>query len=332
MRLTSKLLGWLSRAFDRDPVAFLGLRIDYAGPMQWQVADGILTTSVQTGPSLTIDLSVHTIGSLAGYVSLQPGYSVPFIAGADLSGASALRILEGKGDPGESNGDHLYVYTSPLFAFMDAYAVELAAAEAAIVAMPLELSTTTADGGWLDYLASYYAVPRQAGEMDGVFALRIIAEVLRPLGNNLAIEQAIADFTGQSVSIVDVVEYRAPEPSFDGTPHFDGTYHYQAQPTPVYGLFDAIVGYDLLSGSPIADEEARLRAVIERLRDAGTQLRALSLTGSVLSDVTPGVPTDDIDSLIITHGRHYDGAFHFDGSIRFGGSIVNTGGIATVAG
>ena len=329
MRLTGKLLGWLNRAFDKDPLAYLGLRLNYAGSMQWQVADGVLTTTVRGGGGigLTVDLAGYTVGSLATFFQAQTGYSVPFVASSALSGASALRLLEGTGDQAESNGDHLFVYTSPLYGILDAYAVELAAAEDAIAAMPAEMSIPTADGGWLDYLGSYYAVPRQPGEMDGVYGLRIIAEVLRPLGNNLAIEQAIADFTGQTVSIVDVVEYSG-EPKFDGAASFNGAYTFLPGTHPIYGLFDAVVGYDLLGGNPPAQEAARLRAIIERLRDAGTQLRSLSLGGSQLSDAITQRPTDDEDTLVIGAPRYFDGTFRFDGGIPFSGPGSVTGTIA----
>lgn len=297
--------------------------------MQWRVADGILTTTVSAGAApLVIDLSAHTIRSLASFVSLQPGYSVPYVTSPDLSGASALRLLEGAGDQDESNGDHLSVYTSPLYAHMDASAVELDAAERAIALLPAELSTTTADGGWLDYLGSYYGVARLPDEQDEPYSVRIVTEVLRPLGNGVAIEQAIADYTGQEVSIVDVVEFNAPQPRFDGTPHFDGEYNFLPSDQPIYGLFDAIIGYDLLGGDPPAVEAARLRALINRLRDAGTQLRALTLGGSILSDTTPGVPGDDVDTLTITTRRFFDGAFKFDGSAKFSGPLLETGTLA----
>lgn len=330
MRLTSKLLGWLGRAFSLDPDAYLGLRIQGAGSMRWTVANGILTTTI-TGSSsapLYIDLSQHTVRSLAAYVSIQPGYSVPFVASPDLSGDSALRLLEGTGDQGESNGDHLYVYTSPLYAHMDAVAVELAAAEDAIAVLPDELSTTTADGGWLDYLGSFYGVPRLPAEGDDAYSTRIVTEVLRPLGNNLAIEQAIVDYTGQQVSITDVVEFNAPQPRFDGTPKFDGAYNFLPSDQPIYGLFDAAIGYDLLGGDPPATETNRLRGIIDRMRDAGTQLRALTLGGSSLQDATPAAPTDDQDTLTISSRRRFDGMFAFDGSATFSGSVLEVGTLA----
>lgn len=328
MRLASKLLGFLNRAFDKDPQGYLALRLQYDGGMQWQVLDGVLTTTVQggTGRNLQVALDGLTVRELAGYLSLQRGYSTPYVAGAAESGASALRLLDAGGDIRTSNGDHLFAYTAPLYFWLDACAAELALAQTAIQAIPDEMATVSASGEWLDYQGKQYSVPRILGELDGLYARRIIAEVLRPKGNNLAIAQAIADYTGEQTTITDVVIYRAPEPGFDGIPHFDGAYNFQPAGVPVYGLFDCTVGYDLLGAPDTASYVAVLRAIINRLRDAGTQLRQIVLSGSTLAD-TAFLPTDDTDTLIITHTNRFDGTFRFDGSRTFGGDGQDVGTI-----
>jgi hypothetical protein len=332
MRLSSKLLGWLNSAFNKDPLAWLALRVQYDGAMQWQVADGLLTTTVQggSGTALSIDLAGYTVHSLAGFLALQPGYTVAFEASAELSGASALRLVEGSGDPALSNGDHLLAYDSLLHAYVDTLAAELEQAQAAIVALPAELATTTAHGSWIDYLGSYYAVPRLTGEADGVYSSRIITEVLRPLGNNVAIEAAIADYTGQRVTISDVVTFSTPEPHFSGIAHFDGASHFLPGSQAIYGLFDCLVGYDILGGDVPVAYIARLRTIIDRIRDAGTQLRAIVLTGSALLD-TAALPTEGADTLQISHRRRFDGLFNFDGSFFFAGAFLESGTMSGTA-
>lgn len=330
MRLSSKLLGFLNRAFSKDADAFLALRLRYdGGPMRWTVRDGYLLTDVAGGPggNLSIDLSLHTVRSLAGVLSLAPGYVVPFVAGADQYDASALRLLDGTGDQDDSNGDHLTAYSSILYSWLDMLAVELDMAERAIVAMPAEMNTRTADGEWLDYQGSLYAVPRFPGEPDRLYGARIITEVLRPLSNNVAIEAAIAAYTGTDVRIVDVVIYRSPEPRFAGLAKFDGLYKFNPSAAAVYGLFDGVVGYNLLDGDVPTAFVASVRAIIERVRAAGTQLRGLTLAGSVLTD-TADLPTDDDDTMTVTHGRFFNGSFNFDGWATFGGSVQEVGHIA----
>ncbi|HEY0205071.1 MAG TPA: hypothetical protein VGC15_13090 [Acetobacteraceae bacterium] len=328
MRLTTKLLGHINRAFRKDPDAFLALRLSYDGGMQWQVAEGVLTTTVRggSGAPLSIPLAGLTVAELAGVLSVQRGYTTPWVVPAPQSGAAALRLLDGQGDIYDSNGDHLLAYGSILYAYLDAMTQELMLAQSAIVAMPDQMNTATAAGDWLDLQGLMYAVPRLGGEPDGLYARRIIVEVLRPKGNNVAIEAAIADYIGQDVTINDVTIFRGPEPSFDGIPAFDGSYNFSPAAVPVYGLFDAVVGYDLIGGGDPSSYIATLRALVERLRDAGTQLRSVTLGAAALSDLAE-LPTDDTDTLVTTHYNRFDGSFLFDGSRTFGGDNVIYGTI-----
>lgn len=333
MRLSARLLGYLNRAFDKDPDGFLAFRLRYAGGMQWTVADGVLTTTVQGGPgrALLVPLAGYTVRELAGFLSAQPGYSTPYVAPSELSGASALRLVDQTGDQAVSNGDHLVAYASVLHAWIDMVAVELAAAGAAVAAMPAEMATTTADGTWLDFQGSFYGVPRLLGEVDETYARRIIAEVLRPKGNNVALEAAISAYTGQSAVISDVTVYGPAVPNYGGGQLHDGTYHHLAAAPAIYGLFDALVGYDLIGGDSPAAYVAVLRSIIDRLRDAGTQLRAVNLGGSVLFDAAP-LPDDEPDSLVVSHAQLYNGAGRHDGRWTYSGLVQDVGRIAEATG
>jgi hypothetical protein len=205
MRLAAKLIGYLHRVFDRDPRRLLALRLAYDGQLSWQVADGVLTTTVAggSGTDLTVDLSAYTLAGLAGYLAARPGYSVPYLD-VDLGARGALALLDGSGSQEESNGDHLYVHDSLLWALMDAFAVELAAAQAAILAMLDQMAVTTADGEWLDEWGGYFGVPRLAGEGDPVYGPRIIEEVLAKHANNRALEALVERATGYTVEVRDL--------------------------------------------------------------------------------------------------------------------------------
>ncbi len=315
--MISSLLDRLYRKFSRDPQGYLALRLDYAGTMTWTVDDGVLSTVVSGGPgvALSVDLSQFSLATLAVYLAMQPGYSViPVQAGS----ISALTLVEGSGNPATNNGDHLVAYTSILYAFLDAFGSELRAALTAVLAMPAEMATTTADGEWLDLLGSYYGVPRNLGEVDGQYGPRIIAEILRPRCNNVAIELAVEVFTGQVTTVTDVVIYQ-DEPFYDGVPKFDGQYMFANVSVPHYGLFDVVVGYDILNGGNPSAFEAAVLDIVSRLRAAGTQLRTLALSGSALAD-SPRRPDDSLDSLTITTLQTYGSGYAFDGSITFAGS------------
>jgi hypothetical protein len=294
MKLTRKLLSFLHRVFDKDPAPFLALRLRYAGTgMTWSVSSACLTTVPVggIGSALAVDLTEFTIGELVNYLAAQPGYSVEFADRSELSLMSAAVLLDADGDQDQSNGDHLYGYTNVLWSYMEANARELEEASQQIDQMLLQMSTTTASGVWLDELGSYYAVPRLPGEQDAPYGLRIIAEVLRPRGNNIAIEAAITAYTGQAAKVTDVTVFTPLKPMFDAEDNFDGSKFYSSTSSPLYGLFDVEYGYDITNGGDIGGFADVVRGLIDRLRDAGTHLRSLSLKGSVLSD-SVSAPTD----------------------------------------
>jgi hypothetical protein len=364
MRLTRKLLSALNRVFSRDPLKFLALRLSYEGTMSWRVEDAVLHTTVDggVGSALEVDLSDYTVASLALFLHAQPGYDVLYVDGTDAAQLSARVLLDGGSDITASNGDHLYGYTSVLFAFFESLAGELDALRLSIGEALKQLSTRTASDAWLDELGGYYGIPRIAGEPDESYGPRIIAEVLRPRGNNVALEMAIKTFTGQDATVTDV-EFTA-----GGTNFYDGTYthnaainHSDTAAVNQYGLFDVEYGYDLINAPGDFSEFATIvRGVINRLRDAGTHLRALDLVGTGLDDSSPAptdamgdiavaaaladepaAPTEETTSAVsmvaltdtmaapteeadleITYGHFYNGGRSYNGA------ITHTGGIA----
>jgi hypothetical protein len=286
MQLVSKLLRGFYRKISSDPLSFLCLRLTCDGTgMTWQVSDDVLTTAPVGGTAqpLDIELTQYTVLTLASFLAMQPGYQVLYVSNsaADLS---ATVLLDATGDIDASNGDHLYGYQSLLYVLLNTFAGPLEAAAAQIALLPDEMATTTADGTWLDLLGGYYYVPRLAGEADAQYGPRIVAETLLARGNGVAIAEAITAYTGQQTRIVDVVIYGPTEPLFDGSVHYDGSREYNASAQPVYGLFDATTGFDLLGGTDPGPFLLLIRGMIERLRDAGTQLRALALQGGIITD------------------------------------------------
>lgn len=293
MKLTQKLLALLHKVFDPDPEQFLALRISYSAGMTWTVSDGVLTTSVVGGPgeNLTIDLTTLTVRQLVSYVSQQPGYTVLYADNGNNAALSARVLIDGTGDIAQSNGDHLYGYTSLVWAYMEAVGVELKAAKAQIPEAIKQLSVPTASSDWLDELGSYYNVPRLQSEADTAYGARIIAETVRPRTNNVAIERAISFYTGQATKVTDVTLYGPVFPRYDGTITRNSEYFYQSQSAPRYGLFDVQLGYDLLGDADPTNFSATVASIVNRLRAAGNHLRALSLQSSSISDSFTA-PTD----------------------------------------
>lgn len=304
MKLTQKLLSLLHRVFDVDPEQFLALRINYNGSsLTWSVSDAVLTTTVSggAGSGMSIDLTKYTLRELVSYIAAQPGYSVPSAGTSDQLSLSARVLIDGSGDASASNGDHLYAYTSLTWVYLEAAAVELRAAKAQIPQALNQMSVTTASDDWIDELGSYYDVPRQQGENDESYGPRIIAEVIRPRANNVAMEKAISYYTGQATKVTDVVIYGDAFPIYNGAIRRNSEYKFQASAVLRYGLFDVQYGYDLLSGSDQLEFAKRIRSIIDRLRAAGTHLRSLLLqTGSVSDARTP--PVDGKLTLVVKPG------------------------------
>ena len=305
MLLTKTLLGFLNRVFCKDPARVLAMQFTHQYPMSWQVQDGILTTIVSDGGfggNLTIDLTQYTFAGLVNYLASQPGYITPYLSPttAEVS-AAALMDASGSVTP-DGSGGQLYAYTSVLWAYLEANAAELELAARQIASLPLEMSTTTADTIWLDVLGTYYKVPRLPNEEDSAYGPRIIASVLRPMGNNVAMEIAISVFTGQTTTVTDVVLPGVTGNVYNADHAHDGSIQYDAVSTPVYGLFDVEYGYDLINGQDPTSFAQTITELINTLRDAGTHLRDLSLVGSNLTDTL----TPPMDGGALTLDVNYD--------------------------
>lgn len=302
MKLTKKLISHIHSIFDRGSDPFLALRMKYAGTMTWEVSDERLITTISggVGSPINVDLSLHTISSLAAYISTRPGYSVQHQETV-VSKLKATVLIDATGNQSDTNGDYLFGYTSLLWWYLEAMALELTTMSAQIKEMLKQMSIVIskeyrynnwandqgnfifrtelilpiigASDEWLDEHGSYYKVPRNIGETDALYGPRIISEVLRPRGNNKAIELAIQSATGVIATVNDV-----------GVLSYPGG--------DCAGLFDIL--YE--SGSVLEDpEEFKIRVieVVNSMRNAGTFLRELRLY------------------LI------YDGTHKYDGTVRY---------------
>lgn len=298
MTTLDRLLEYLTGEYDSSPDPLLALRLTYqTGQMQWSIANDILTTTVAaagSGVSLSVDLSQYTLSTLAVFLGSQPGYAVLYLDQTGSSGLSALALVPASGDIATSNGDHIYVAQNPNWTHLAAIAKELELVATAIALGPLEMQTTTADGTWLDVLGSYYAVPRQLGEQDAQYSPRIPAEVILPRQNNTAIAAALEASTAQIATVVDAPIFGHPQPAYDGEIAFSGAPHFfNASAALILNLFDVSIGYAILGGLSPDDFLVLVRRQIDRLRAAGTHLRNLTMTASVMGDVfTP--PTDSL--------------------------------------
>lgn len=300
MLLTQKLLRLLNSVFDKDARAFTAFRIRHeSGRMRWRVEDHVLTGSVDGEDLFEVDLAGYTIRTLLEHLATLPGITVVSRASSEQLGLSAGALMDQLGDEATSNGDQVYAFTSVLWAYLDAMAVELREARRQIDEALLQMSAKTAEAEWLDEWGGYFGFPRKDGEADAAYSKRIIEEVLRPRGNNKAIEIGLRDVFGQDCKVIDLQRFGGVFPIYDGALVHDGTYLHNVDAIPYYGLFKIVIGYDLLGGEDISGYINEVRSYVDTLRDAGTHLESVELTGSELDD-TFSPPADGLSVQVLS--------------------------------
>ena len=296
MKLTQRLLNYLYRAFDKDPDAFTAVRLSSAaGVLSWAVSDRVLTVMIDGETDLVTSLSGKSIADLVAELSAR--YVVQDVISDGRASLSAATLIDGAGSVSDLNGDRLQAYQSLTWIFLDACAGELKALSESAEAAPAQLATVTAEADWLDEIGSYYSVPRLVGEGDAAYGPRIIAEVIAPKSNNVALEIAIKRAFGQPATVKDVREWGPAFPLLNGAVDLDGTYLLNATATPLYGLFDVTVGYDFEFGPSIDLLLAQMKEFVGRLRAAGAHLRALDFVSGDVTDAVPEVSDPDLIAL-----------------------------------
>lgn len=290
-RLVGKLIRKLSRIWDRTPGNFAAIRVSCDGTnLSWAIVGRVLQMNPVggTGAAFSLALDGYTIGSLTGYIASQTGYSAVLLAGEN-SGFSAFSLPDQSGNTADSDGAIINGASNLNWLYLDAVGSELETAKTQISAMPALMATPTSSGEWLDFLGGFFNVPRDTGETDAAYGPRIIAEVTMPRGNNKAIEAVLVAALGQVATVTDVVERGPSTPSYNGVISYNGAHTHDATGgTPIYGLFDVVTAYDLINAPTLPAWQTTVAALVERMRDAGTQMRSLTLTGSALADQFTG--------------------------------------------
>jgi beta-lactam-binding protein with PASTA domain len=292
--ITSKLLDYLHRVFDKNPTPFLALRIACAlGGLTWVKGGSTLTLTPAVSGSaapLVVDLTEYTVTSLAQFVSSQPGYVVPYQDNSPLSALSALVLIDATGDASLTNGDHLYGFTNLLWSYVTALAAELNLAQSEIVNMLLQMSTTTAANEFLDLLGTYYKQPRNVSELDAAYGPRIISNVLLPSSNNVGMQIALQkQFPGTTALVIDAINDEGALLLRDGSIFFNSAHvHNSGGVGDPGGLFDVVFAFNF--SGPISEAQylPLLTAAVNGYRAGGTFLREIRFTDS--SGVTPIVP------------------------------------------
>lgn len=317
--------------FDTSPQDELALRIRNPAGLVWEVSGS--TLRLTTGQNLYWDgkftfqgiynwgltkreysLLGKTVGQLANELAVD-GHEVLFQS-QELSSRSAHILLVAAGNQDETNGDHLYGYTSLLWSLYSAYAIEVEQAEVAVAEALRQMVMTQAEGDWLDVWADLYGVQRVSDEADDALQARIPQEVLRLRVNGLAIEQAVQDITGERISLVEPWRrmFTLSESALSGDHHLqDGAYYTYHVIQPVGGQgtdWSAVLpviqrnkaaGIDLYA--PMVDFgtwHIDLQPPVEyRIDNARTDVRGIGLLSS--NDWVLGILTMDLSKPSINH-------------------------------
>lgn len=321
MKLVGKLLDYIHDGFDKEPDAITAMRLRHVSDtFSWRVSERILTLFNGATVLSSIDLSAYTMRTLVEYLATLPGVSVVYVD-VDLAPISACALIDGSGRQDQSNGDIITAYQSTLWTYLDALTTELVKAKASIINMLYQMTIPNAEQDWLDEWGGYFGVLRLNGETDQAYSNRIIAEVIRPRGNNKAIEAALLQQYGQTSTVTDIIKYGGPEPAYNAYHLNDGAILHNSSASLRYGLFNIVIGYDLLSSSTPLDFVASVRAFVEKLRCSGTFLDTVQLSTSALTDsFTP--PTDGGMSMTLTAYTRYDGSVTYGSGLPYGAHVT----------
>lgn len=215
MTTLTRLLDYAhGRVFDKDPHAVLAMRVQHPDGCAWAVAEGVLSV-MAGGVRRDYALQSTTLGGLAAKLQAD-GFTVVGL-NPDVTALSALTLIEGTGDQGKSNGDHLLAYTSLLWALQGAYAPELRYQRYQIGEALRQMVMTQSENEWLDLWGTLYGVsrppagdtgiptdaaPRPDGSAsDDEYSQYIPEEAFRLRVNPVAIENTIKRKTGQDVRL-----------------------------------------------------------------------------------------------------------------------------------
>ena len=202
--MLTDLLESLHSVFDADPepaLVFVVERDD--GHMAWSVADGVLRLEPDDHDPLEYDLTAWTIGALASDIEARPGYAVSFRDNGPISLRSANILIPATGHTAATHGGRILAYTSLLWSYFHAVSGELDGMREVSADLLEQLVMTASRGEIADLWGRYYGVRRQDTEGDEAYTGRILAEIVRPKSNALAIEQAVEDLTGAPARVTE---------------------------------------------------------------------------------------------------------------------------------
>lgn len=260
-RISQALLGHLHGVFSPDPEAVLALRVRHPESASWTLEGDILTLQAGDAPSVW-DLNAYSLGTLAAALTAA-GFEVVYLNPA-ISHLSALTLLEGSGDQGDSNGDHLTIYTAPLAVLLAALGQALGEGQAAIAAALAQMILPNATHEWADLFGEIFGIPRQGAVQDSPYVdlARFITRYnpIGTTGHEWTLNAAWEQFFSNLLGVV-----RQPGESAQ---HFQDRLVYDAQQRPALTLppLEADAAYTARMIEEVKRSRASPAAILRNIR------------------------------------------------------------------
>lgn len=217
--MLNRLLESVYRAFNKDHLGGVALRLYHSDSIAWRVAGRKLLLGTEVAGLLhEIDLTQHTIAGLDQALEDTGGGYVLSWFDPDVANLSAAALVAGEGVASQSNGDAVWCYRSLLWAILDSISLELEGARDQIPEALKQISMTESESVYLDLWGYYFDVPRLSGMNDADYREWIVKEVTRLRLSPGAIELAVLEHTGFDVQILEPWQYIATwdESTYDG--------------------------------------------------------------------------------------------------------------------
>lgn len=242
-------------ALDLSPEGVIALRIGHPDGLRWEVSGDLLGVWIAdsvAGEHYDLNCSIAQLASTLAANGIEIRYANP-----DVLARGAACLVAGKGD---ATNDRLVAYQSNLWALLDAYGVEIRAAELNLGEALKQLDLSTSEGEFADFWGEFFGVPRRPGEHDADYRKRMADEVVRPRNNAFAIQNTIKEMTGHVVSL------REPwrEIFTLNVSELSGSDHLQDGSFFTWNVFQPVYHSNV---TPTEREE--ILAIIERNRPAG---------------------------------------------------------------
>lgn len=200
--MRERIAGHLYRAINHDPLPKLALRIQHSAHCHWRIADEVLYLATEAGASIAdISLSGLTIADLRAQV-IAAGCSVEY-ANSDFLHYGAEVLLDGEGYQTRNNGDHIYAFGSLAWSIVAAYAKQSSDLSDGVKEALKQAYLSTAAGEWLDLWGESLGVRRMDGQSDSQYREWIVREVTRARSNRFAVEQAVFETTGKTITVAE---------------------------------------------------------------------------------------------------------------------------------